>query len=196
VRAVRVDLAGVANQPQIHGSAEFAEIGGWKLRFRLDRWWDERPRALVCMANPSRAAAERNDPTISNLLRLARPLPIGGFTVVNVEPFIATSPADLKKWLRLASITSPRNYRAIQRANLALIRELSEAAAFRIVAWGNLVPHLSYAAKVVLALSGDFSHALHAFELTKEGRPRHPLARGRHRIEEGGELLLWRPALV
>ena len=46
------------------------------------------------MANPSHADAERNDPTIRNLLRLARPLPIGGFTVVNLEPFIASAPED------------------------------------------------------------------------------------------------------
>jgi hypothetical protein len=39
----------------IQGSAVFTERNGWKLRMRLDRWWSDEPRALVCMANPSNA---------------------------------------------------------------------------------------------------------------------------------------------
>jgi hypothetical protein len=35
---------------------------------------------------------------------------------------------------------------------------------------------------------------LHAFALTKDGCPKHPLARGRHRIEGCRELVLWRRA--
>jgi hypothetical protein len=137
----------------IHGSAEFGEMRGWRLRFRLDRWWDERPRALVCMANPSHADAERNDPTIRNLLRLARPLPIGGFTVVNLEPFIASAPEDLREWRGHASGTRPQDYGAIRRKNLRLIRELSQGAVIRIVAWGQLLSVLPPAAGLLRALS-------------------------------------------
>jgi hypothetical protein len=179
---------------KIYGSAEFAETCAWKLRFRLDRWWDDRPRALVCMANPSRAGADRNDPTIWNLLRLCKPLPVGGFTVVNFEPYIATSPSDLHEWRRLAAADQARSYRSVQIANLRLIGELSEVAAVRIIAWGNLVHRVPHAMRVLRALSTNSTHPLHAFELTKDGRPKHPSARGRHRIEEGRELVLWRPA--
>lgn len=178
-------------EPVIHGSAEFGEMRGWPLRFRLDRWWDERPRALVCMANPSHAGAVRNDPTIWNLLRLARPLPIGGFTVVNLEPFVASAPKDLREWRGHAIGTRPRDYGAIQRKNLRLIRELSEGAAIRIVAWGQLLSDLPPAPRLLGALSLDFTQALHAFALTKDGCPKHPLARGRHRIEVCRELVLW-----
>ncbi len=181
-------------EPVIHGSAEFGEMRGWRLRFRLDRWWDERPRALVCMANPSHADEERNDPTIRNLLRLARPLPIGGFTVVNLEPFVASAPEDLREWRGHASGTRPRDYGAIQRKNLRLIRELSQGAVIRIVAWGQLLSVLPPAPRLLRALSLDFTQALHAFALTKDGCPKHPLARGRHRIEACRELVLWRRA--
>ncbi|MBV8764107.1 MAG: DUF1643 domain-containing protein [Hyphomicrobiales bacterium] len=182
------------DEPVIHGSAEFGETRGWPLRFRLDRWWDERPRALVCMANPSHAGAERDDPTISNLVRLARPLPIGGFTVVNAEPFIASVPAVLYRWRRHAIERRLNDYRAIRRRNLALIRELSESASLRIVAWGRLLSSLPPAPLLLSALSLDFTRALHAFALTKDGCPKHPLARGRHRIEASPELVLWRRA--
>ena len=180
----------------VSGSAEFGEVRGWQLRFRLDRWWDERPRALVCMANPSHAGIERNDPTIWNLLRLSRPLPVGGFTVVNVEPFIASAPADLRKWRHQAIATRPRDYNAIQRHNLRLIRELSATAAIRIVAWGQLLPVLPHASRLLRALSLDFNEPLHAFALTRDGCPKHPLARGRHRIQDCRELVVWRAALA
>ena len=181
-------------EPVIHGSAEFGEMRGWPLRFRLDRWWDERPRALVCMANPSHAGAVRNDPTIWNLLRLARPLPIGGFTVVNLEPFVASAPEDLREWRHRAIGAGPQDYGAMQRKNLRLIRELSESAAIRIVAWGRLLSGLPPAPRLLGALSLDSTRALHAFALTKDGCPKHPLARGRHRIEVCRELVLWRRA--
>ena len=180
--------------PGVRGRAEFGEIHGWQLRFRLDRWWDERPRALVCMANPSRAGSERNDPTISNLLRLSRPLPVGGFTVVNVEPFITSAPADLRRWRLDALRTRPRDYAALQRKNLRLIRELSAKAPIRIVAWGQLLDAQSLAPRLLRALSLDFAEALHAFALTKNGCPKHPLARGHHRIAECRELVPWRHA--
>jgi hypothetical protein len=181
-------------RPVIRGSAEFGEIRGWPLRFRLDRWWDERPRALVCMANPSQAGEERNDPTIRQLLKLVRPLPIGGFTVVNIEPFIASAPRALREWRRQAVEARPRDYGAIQRKNLKMIRELSQGAAIRIVAWGQLLPELAHAPRLLRSLSLDFTEALHAFALTKNGHPKHPLARGRHRIGRRGDLLVWRPA--
>ena len=147
------------------------------------------------MANPSHADEERNDPTIRNLLRLARPLPIGGFTVVNLEPFIASAPEDLREWRGHASGTRPRDYGAIRRKNLRLIRELSQGAVIRIVAWGQLLSVLPPAPRLLRALSLDFTQALHAFALTKDGCPKHPLARGRHRIEACRELVLWRRAV-
>ena len=184
------------DEPVIHGSAEFGEVRGWALRFRLDRWWDERQGALICMANPSHAGAERNDPTIANLLRLTRPLPIGGFTVVNAEPFITSAPTALLEWRRHAIERSLEDYRAVQRENFRLIRELSESAAIRIAAWGQLLSSLPPAPRLLGALSLDSKRALHAFALTKDGSPKHPLARGRHRIEACRELVLWRRAVM
>ena len=65
----------------------------------------------------------------------------------------------------------------------------------RIVAWGQLFSVLPPAPRLLRALSLDFTQALHAFALTKDGCPKHPLARGRHRIEACRELVLWRRAV-
>jgi hypothetical protein len=51
-------------------SAEFSIDG--KHRLRLDRWWAPGPRAVVCMANPSKAGAHDNDATVWNLIALVR----------------------------------------------------------------------------------------------------------------------------
>ncbi len=53
--------------------------------------------------------------------------------------------------------------------------------AVRIVAWGNLLAPGLYADRAIAALSLDGVHPLHAFALTGEGAPIHPMARGRRR---------------
>ncbi|ACL60725.1 DUF1643 domain-containing protein [Methylobacterium nodulans] len=173
----------------IRGSAAFSACG--QHRHRLDRWWSDAPRALVCAANPSRADGIRHDPTVCRLRALLQTRPgLGGYTLVNVEDRIATDPADLRRWLATAE---PAELEAARRANLARIRALSEATPLRIVAWGTLVEPDPHRERVVAALSCDGRYDLFAFGLTGEGAPVHPLARGRARVPLGKPLVIWRP---
>lgn len=176
--------------PEIHGSADFSRCELHRLR--LDRWWSDEPRALVCMRNPSIANGLRPDPTIRNLVFLLQGRPgIGGFTVVNADDRIATDPADLEWWLET---WIPDELRAIRAPNLIRIRELSAAAPVRIVAWGNLLRGGLHAERVIRAMSLDGKHPLYAFGTTADGAPKHPMARGHHRIPLGQPLVEWRPA--
>lgn len=160
------------------------------MRHRLDRWWSDEPRALVCMANPSDAGAERNDPTIHNLLRLLRPVVgIGGFTVVNWEPYIATDPKDLHRW---RDATDIREMQGIHEENLALVASLATVAPLRIIAWGEIVPLCRHTSRTLAAMSSDHQRALHAFGFTKSGAPKHPMARGKSRIPDGALPVIWR----
>jgi hypothetical protein len=61
----------------------------------------------------------------------------------------------------------------------------------RIVAWGNLLA-LGLHAGVIAALSLNRTHPLHAFALTGDGAPIHPLARGRSRVPLEMPLIEWR----
>lgn len=177
------------------GSADFAEVAGHILRMRLDRWWSDEPRALVCGCNPSMAGADVDDPTIRSVVRLTRRLPgIGGVTMVNWLPYVATAPADLHNWRGSIAWNSPDTWRTICAMNVRLISDLSETAGLRFVAWGNLVPEVPHTTAVLLALSLDGAHELHAFGQTKDGSPKHPLARGKHRIREDDQPVVWRPA--
>ncbi|WP_298967676.1 DUF1643 domain-containing protein [uncultured Methylobacterium sp.] len=181
------------NAPVIHGSAEFSDCG--EHRIRLDRWWSDEPRALVGMANPSKAGADRNDPTICTLNRLLYGRPgIGGYTVVNAEDRIATDPADLARWLRDMEMNDRAVLRTLRTLNINRIRELSAAASVRIVAWGNLLKGGLHAERVIRAMSLDGKRPLYAFGTTADGAPKHPMARGHHRIPLGQPLVEWRPA--
>ncbi|MGE7415850.1 DUF1643 domain-containing protein [Methylobacterium tarhaniae] len=174
----------------IRGSAEFSTCG--LHRFRLDRWWSEEPRALVCMRNPSTAGADRNDPTICRLRALLYGRPsIGGFTVVNADDRVASDPRDLEVWLAEQDVPS---LKALRQANLDRIRVLAAAAPVLIVAWGNLLAPGLHADRVIAALSLDGAHPLHAFALTGDGAPIHPMARGRTRVPLGMPLIEWRAA--
>lgn len=170
----------------IEGSAEFSVDR--KLRLRLDRWWAPGPRALVCMANPSTAGAKDNDATIRNLIVLCRALGYPGFTVVNWLPYIATKPADLRCWLANAD---PKEVARIRELNLSIILDLTHDAAGRFLAWGNLVQYSLDTTSVLCAMSGYYQYDLLAFGVTKDGHPKHPAARGVHRIVPGTPPIVW-----
>lgn len=174
-------------------SAEFSPCG--EHRVRLDRWWSDEPRALVGMCNPSIAGDEKQDPTIHRLFDLLADRPgIGGFTVVNYETRVATDVTEMRAWrLRLMHHDLEAHNR-LRDENLARIRALSAAAPLRIVAWGNLVEPDRQATLILRALSLDGMHDLFAFGTTNDGRPKHPMARGKHRLVNSQPLVLWRPA--
>lgn len=186
------------NNPQIssppilplwQGSAEFENSPIGKLRWRLDRWRGEGPRALIVMCNPSFAGSDKDDPTIRTIKRLL-PDTVAGFTVVNWEPYIATNPDDLYDWRETWGGNG--TYEKIREVNYGLIRRLSESASIRYVAWGNLVPLVPHTQRVIMAISCDLKYPLCAFGLTKDGTPKHPMARGKSRISDGAETVVWR----
>lgn len=170
-----------------NGAAEFSEDGAHRLS--LARWWGDGPRAVVCGANPSRAGAATNDPTIWRVMRLLYARGFGGFIMLNWETYIATSPEDMHKWRE--AVDHAEHQAAVER-NLDIIRLASRQADMRFVAWGNLVPFVPQTSKVLRALSLEVTEPLYAFGLTKGGKPKHPMARGNHRIPNDWEPVVWR----
>jgi hypothetical protein len=186
------DLFGRASRLTMKGSAEFSADG--KHRLRLDRWWGSgiAPRALIGLANPSKAGGDVNDPTVHRGIALVRER-AAGMTYVNRDSYIATDPSELRAWRERMEHEAPATLEQIDQRNLGLIRSLSATAAIRIIACGNLVtadrlpPFLD-------ALSLDGMFPVYCFGLTKDGAPKHPLARGKSFINASDPLVLFQPA--
>lgn len=166
------------------GSATFSSDRA--CRFLLSRWWvPEAKGALVCMANPSSAGAEKNDPTISRLIRLVRAQGYGAVNVVNWCPLIGSNPTEvITKW-KLLYHHDRELWQEMFDYNLKTIRSVANDSYLRFVAWGNIIPVLDDSAALRAALTNDGVYPVYAFSLTLNQNPMHPLARGRNRIKAG-----------
>src|ERR1035438_9465086 len=72
------------------------------LRLELRRWWIDRPKrwAAWLMLNPSKADAERDDPTMRRVIHFSQSWGYDGCTVVNLYPFITSDPRKLWPWAK------------------------------------------------------------------------------------------------
>lgn len=67
-----------------------------KYRYRLWRIWDETKPLVMCIGlNPSTANGEKNDPTITNLIKAFKKINYGGFYMMNLFAFVSSKPASL-----------------------------------------------------------------------------------------------------
>lgn len=146
-----------------------------RYRTYLARRWDRRPALVVCMLNPSRADAKRDDPTILALMWFARSWGYGGIEVINLRSWRASRPADLFAaeadgfdTIGPGNDDAWRSVRSYARCNNLPV----------LVAWGNNAPK-----RDVDRFARFFAgHALISFGTTRSGAPIHPAARGKQRI--------------
>ncbi len=155
-------------------------------RYVLTRVWDDtRPMLVVCMLNPSTADHEKNDPTILTLIWFAQQWGYGGLCVVNEYAFRSSSPAEM---MRAIDPVGPANAWFVEDA-IIYARDHGGRA---LAAWGNggtadnLFVRKAVAHGVELICLGT----------TQSGAPKHPLARGHHRIPRDQQPIVWRPYLL
>lgn len=78
--------------------AEFSKDGCY--RYKLWRVWNNLlPIAMVIGLNPSTANADKNDPTINNLIKILSKHSYGGFYMMNCFPIISPHPEIVKIYL-------------------------------------------------------------------------------------------------
>jgi hypothetical protein len=157
---------------------------------RLHRYWLTRiwtralPILVVCMFNPSTADAQRDDQTILRLCAFAKRWGYGGIVVVNLYSLRSPDPRDLN---------------GRERASFGPAQPAAWGAALGIAAdqgtpvlcaWGQLgndfaaQPFIEAAAGLQLICLG----------LTNNGRPKHPMARGRSRVPDDQQPVEFEPA--
>ncbi len=166
------------------------------LRLTLRRMWDRnKPYGLVAMLNPSRGDGAKDDPTLMRLTTLMNNNGFGGYTVVNWSPFISPTPEEMLRFMYSGSKLT----RYAMDKNLATIKIVMKAAKTAVVAWGNHFPGgqsvdtalSDYNTRFVAAITDDYRRDLMCFGRTLSGAPKHPLARGPHRIADTTKLMPW-----
>lgn len=138
--------------------------------------------ACFLMLNPSDADAFRPDPTVGECVKLTRRWGYDVTWVVNGHAFRSPYPSDLKKracGMRGDDVTN----------NQAIMLACSMSMLV-IVAWGNdgALDGRDHRVLGMLRSAGiNFRH----LGLTQGGYPKHPLARGKHRIPADQQPILW-----
>jgi hypothetical protein len=142
-----------------------------RYRWWLERCWDpQRPALLFIGLNPSRADAERDDPTLRRLQAFARAWGYGRLEVLNLFARIAASPASLR---RSCDPIGPDNDGWLARRLL-----VQPAGAALWLGWGNGGSWRGRD-RAVLQRLARLPHPQLVIGLTASGQPRHPLyARG------------------
>lgn len=139
-------------------------------------------RCVFVMLNPSTANAFKHDPTVGECIKRARMLGADVLEVVNLFALRSPYPADLKK--------RAYGFRGDDDANNNAILAACTGAEFVIAAWGNH-GELDHRATVVRRMLVESGIALHHLGTTQDGYPKHPLARGKHRIPGDQALTEW-----
>ena len=173
------------------GTATFTPCG--TMRSTLTRTWDSRPTLLVVMFNPSTADGSEDDPTVTLLCKLASHNGFGGVVVVNGIPLCSSTPGPAVEMTRWDKHREWGDRDALQN-NLGLIVKLCASAGAVLLAWGALADRCAdwfdnVREEIECAVPDGTS--VYCLGKTTGGYPKHPLARGKHKVRPDQKFVLW-----
>ncbi len=146
---------------------------------------DRSLRSVVfVLLNPSTADAFKPDPTSGECEKRARAFGADILEIVNLFAFRSAYPTDLPK--------RAIGQRGDDATNAEQILAACTGAAIVIAGWGNHGA-LDYRDRIVRSLLRERGVELHHLGLTQGGYPKHPLARGKHRIPADLAPVRWAP---
>lgn len=162
-------------------------------RIELGRRWDlHGPVALVIGCNPSNASDTRDDPTCSWWINWFRDNGFAAFRAFNLYPFITSSPAECRRRAAWHE-TNDWYARDALHHNLSELCKATAEAEQVFVCWGAIAWDDGWIDHVMEEIACDGGNpALWCWGFNKDGSPKHPMARGVHRIPKGQKALIWR----
>lgn len=168
-------------------SAVISDCG--RYRTVLRRVWNrDLPLLVVCMLNPSTADHRKNDPTILTLIHFAKLWGYGGLMVVNLFSLRTPSPAEM--------MAAPDAFGPDNGPMLASAMQYARDNGRRLlVAWGNHGDHEGRAEWFCSRALRVYGLTLICLGTTKGWKPKHPLARGKHRVPRDQQPLVYREPL-
>ena len=168
-------------------SAVFSGEGD-RYRDELRRVWDEaKPLLVVCMLNPSRASHLINDPTVLALIHFSKLWGYGGLLIVNLYSWRSPSPAEM---MAVDERVGAGNGQALENA----MAYAAENGGRLLAAWGNDGNFEGRADWLVSRATRVHGLELVCLGKTRSGAPKHPMARGHHRIPRDQQPVVWRLA--
>jgi len=147
---------------KILSSATFSE--DMSHRYTLYRYWDDRPKILFVMLNPSTASHNINDATIRRLISFSKYWKAGGFYVGNLWTFRTPNPKELFSQYAQSETVE------IVEQNLFYLKEMAKDSACVVYAWGKDGAQF----KKDKWLKSNFPDGFH-IKLNSDGSPAHPL---------------------
>lgn len=179
---------------QTHRAATFSR--GDQNRLTLERWWAAGPHVCFIGLKPSTADHRIDDPTVRRWTSFASSWGYAGFVAVNLYPFRTSDPRECRRWADW-QVNGPDWYaRDDIQHNVSVIAREAKRAALVVACWGRVEWGLAHDLLVDLVLEEITSTVepwpdVHALRLSPSGHPMHPMARGRSRIPDGVEPVLW-----
>ena len=175
-----------------------AKFNGPGQRLTLSRTWDGRPRALVIGCNSSTADALKDDPTSRWWNRWFWNASFGGYDAANLYPFCTSSPAECRRIVESIEGGAWDIRDDLYFVNLPHVVKLAKAAHQVFVCWGAIAWDDMWIEHVVEEIQSGVAPYpdLWCWGKTASGAPKHPLARGKHRISADQEPILWRAGHV
>ena len=165
-------------------------------RLTLWREWGSGPKACVIGCNPSTADATKDDPTSRWWNRWFLQNGFGRYDAVNLYPFCTSSPAECRKIVGAIDRGAWDVRDALHFVNLPHVVSMAKAAAQVFVCWGAIAWDDVWIEHVIEEIqSGEPPYPdLWCWGTTASGAPKHPLARGAHRIPVDQPAIMWRKA--
>lgn len=166
-------------------------------RWTLGRSWDETlPVLVVCMFGPSDADDQIDDPTIKLVCHIAAHNGFGGITVVNGIPYRSSKTEPQFAMLDWDKTQEWGDRDALQLNLGAITREVERAGAV-LLAWGAIAGQTRASADWFGLVQEAIAEALpdgalvYCLGKTGGGHPKHPLARGKHKVPKDAKLIPW-----
>lgn len=182
-----------AEPSDIIRSARLSACGQY--RWSLQRVWGAGPYVCWVMLNPSTADHRQDDPTVRRCIHFTNEWGYRALRIVNLYPFRTPNPAALRRWADW--LNNGPDWYARDRIvdNLYLTAAVAQEAAMVVAAWGAGAPDDDWIEQVIDEIrSCAEPPALYCLGKTAGGDPKHPMARGRHRVPDDQAPILWRAA--
>lgn len=186
------DLFGVVFADTVQRSATLSECGTY--RWTLTRTWGTGGHVCFIGLNPSTADHTKDDPTVRRWCHFARAWGYGGFTAVNLYPFRSSWPAECRKWSHYLDNGPDWHARDALMQNVDVVTREAKAAALTVACWGAGAWDDEWVEHVVEGVMTGHEPwpDLHCFARSLDGSPVHPMARGRNRIPDHAQPMVWR----